>query len=124
MSGLPWVRFDTAFPRNHKVLVLLGMRDGHRSAFAYTCGLAYCGEHGTDGFIPREALPFLHCRKSDAERLVTVGLWIAEDGGWTVNDWREYQPSSEEHERRAAKARIAAAARWSRVPRQETPQDA
>lgn len=112
MAGMPWVRLDTGFPRNHKVLVLLGMKDGHRSALVYLCGLSYCGEHGTNGFIPREALPFLHARKSDADKLVTVGLWIADPGGWVVNDWAEYQPSTEEQERRSNRARAAAAARW------------
>ena len=106
------MRLDTAFARNHKVLVLLGMRGGPASGIAYICGLGYCGEHGSNGFIPREALPFIHAKKADAARLVEVGLWVEEDGGWMVNDWSEYQPSSEEHERRSNKARIAAAARW------------
>lgn len=114
MSGLPWVRLDTGFPRNHKVLVLLGMKDGHRACVAYICGLSYCGEHGTDGFIPREALPFLHCRKVDAEKLTAVGLWHGEDGGWMVNDWTEYQPTNDEQKKRSDKARIAAAARWTK----------
>lgn len=110
------MRLDTAFPRNHKILVLLGMKDGHRSALAYICGLTYCGEHGTDGFIPREALPFLHARKADADRLVKVCLWREEPGGWSVESWAEYQPSSEEAQRRSNKARAAAAARWDAKP--------
>lgn len=114
MAGLNWVRLDCGFPRNHKVLVLVGQKDGHRTAFVYTCGLAYCGEHGTNGFIPREALPFLHARKADADRLVAIGLWVKDPGGWLVNDWAEYQPSTEENERRSTKARIAANARWAK----------
>lgn len=112
MAGLPWVRLDSAFPRNHKVLTLLSGREGHRTLFAFCCGLSYCGEQGSNGFIPREALPFIHARKADAVRLTEVGLWHSEDGGWMVNDWSEYQPSTEEHQRRSTKARTAANARW------------
>lgn len=110
--GLAWVRLDTAFPRNHKLLALLGGREGHRAAVVYVCGLAYAGEQGTDGFIPREALGLLHGRLLDARRLVDAGLWHAEAGGWLINDWREYQPSTEETELRSKKARAAALARW------------
>lgn len=117
--GLSWVRLDTSFPRNHKVLALLGERDGHRIAFVYTCGLAYAGEQGTDGFIPREALALIHGRRPDALRLVAVRLWLAEAGGWVINDWKEYQPSTEITQLRANKARSAAMARWH-GPQQQT----
>lgn len=110
--GLPWVRLDTTFPRNHKVLSLIGGREGHRAALVYVCGLAYAGEQGTDGFIPREVLPLLHARPIDARRLVDVRLWIADPGGWVVNDWREYQPSTDETKERSNRARSAAMARW------------
>jgi hypothetical protein len=110
--GLPWVRLDTAFPRNHKLLALLGGRDGHRIGLVYVCGLAYAGEQGTDGFIPREALGLIHGRPADARRLVEVRLWVAEPGGWVINDWREYQMSTEETQLRSKKARAAALSRW------------
>lgn len=110
--GLTWVRLDTAFPRNHKLLALLGGREGHRAALAYLCGLAYAGEQGTDGFIPREALPLVHGRPAEAKRLVEVRLWVAEPGGWLINDWTEYQPSTAETDLRSKKARAAALARW------------
>lgn len=110
--GLNWVRLDTGFPRNHKTLALLGRRDGHRAALAYLCSLAYAGEQGTDGFIPREALPQIHARPIDARALVEVRLWVAEPGGWLINDWAEYQPSTFETEQRSKRARAAALSRW------------
>lgn len=110
-----WVRLDTALPRNSKILTLLSQRDGYRTAFVYICGLSYVGEQGTDGFIPREALTLLHARKQDAQRLVDVNLWWQEAGGWRVNDWDEYQPSTEEMKQRSARARAAASARWSKT---------
>lgn len=114
MSTLRWVRLDTSLPRNSKMLTLLNNRDGYRTAFVYVCSLAYVGEQGTDGFIPREALVLLHARKSDAQRLVEVNLWWEEEGGWRVNDWDEYQPSTKEMKERSARARAAAAARWNK----------
>lgn len=117
MSTLAWVRLDTAMPRNQKVLILTGMRDGHRAAFVWLCGLAYSGEQGTDGFIPAPALPLIHGRPSDADRLVEVGLWHPHPGGWTVNDWAEYQQTNEETKRRTERARKAAEYRWGKVKR-------
>ena len=114
MAALNWVRLDTALARNHKILALLDSKDGARPICAYVFGLGYCGEQGTDGFIPRNALPFIHARTADASRLVEVGLWHKDPGGWLVNDWLEYQPSSEASERRSTKARSAAAARWAK----------
>lgn len=110
--ALPWVRLDTGLPRNHKVLAVLGNKDGHRTAFVYVCGLAYAGEQGTDGFIPKEALGLVHGRPADATRLVAAGLWLADPGGWVINDWADYQPSNEETQLRSKKARAAAMARW------------
>lgn len=110
--GLQWVRLDTSLPRNHKVLGLLSGRDGHRAAFVYVCSLTYAGEQGTDGFIPREALPLCHGRPTDAVRLVEVGLWHDDPGGWLINGWAEYQPTNEETVLRSKKARSAAMARW------------
>lgn len=114
MSGLAWVRLDTSFPRNHKFLQLLEYKDGRSTGFVYLCALAYCGEQGTDGYIPRPALTsILHGRLIDAERLVDVGLWKPHVGGWEVNDWDEYQQTTDESKARSARAKAAAQRRWS-----------
>lgn len=115
MSTLAWVRLDTALPRNQKVLALTGMKDGHRAAFVYICSLSYAGEQGTDGFIPAPALPMLHGRPQDADRLLEVGLWHARSGGWQINDWGEYQQTNAETEERTKRAKAAAAARWGKA---------
>ncbi len=72
--GLPWVRLDTQFPSNPKVLELTSS-NRWRAAFVYLTGLAYCGQHGTDGYLPEASLPFIHATKRDADELVKVGLW-------------------------------------------------
>ncbi|MDV6277257.1 hypothetical protein R3Q06_27555 [Rhodococcus erythropolis] len=83
-----------------------------QAAFAHMMAMTYCGKHGTDGFIPRSALAFIHARKADADRLVKVGLWMVVPGGWAIHGWDEYQVSDEEAKRRREKAQKAAAARW------------
>lgn len=120
--GLPWVRLDTTLPRNHKILDLLDMRDGHRSAFVYTCALAYSGEQGTGGFIPRSALPFIHARNADIDRLVSVRLLIPDEdgGGWDIHQWADFQLTSEEIEERAKRARNAARVRWAKTRKAPT----
>lgn len=110
-----WVRLDTALPRNHKILTLLESAKGRESGFVYCCSLAYCGEQGLDGFIPRNALPFIHAKPIDAKRLVEVGLWIEQPGGWIINGWLDHQPTDEKDQIRSERARKAAAARWGKT---------
>lgn len=112
--SLPWVRFDTALPDNPKILTLIAMKDGHRAAFVYCCGLAYSGKQGTDGFLPTEAIPRINGRAVDAARLTDVGLWRQVPGGWLINGWDEKQESTVETKARRVKAQTAAAARWEK----------
>jgi len=109
--GLPWVRLDTQFPSNPKMLELVAAKQ-HRAAFVYLCSLAYAGQHGTDGYIPATALPFIHATKHDAKQLVTVGLWHEAPGGWAINGWDEFQVSDEAAKKRRERAQKGAAARW------------
>lgn len=115
--GLPWVRLDTQFASNPKILELLA-DNKHRAAFAWVCSLAYAGAHGTDGFIPTGALPFLHARKAEATALVEAGLWNTCQGGWEINSWLDFQQSNHETEDRkqrlSERGRKAAAARWEK----------
>lgn len=112
--ALPWVRLDTAFPSNPKLLAMLAEKDGHRAALAYVCGLAWAGSHGTAGFITSEALPFIHCRPAEARQLVQHGFWLPEHGGYMVNGWSEFQAAGDEEIARRDKARKAAKARWQK----------
>jgi len=110
--ALPWVRLDTGFTQNPKVLHLIEDKKW-QSIVLYVASLGYSGQHGTDGFVPSSALPFLHGTKRNANDLVNIALWIPCKGGYDINGWSEFQPSNEENERRKAKAKAAAAARWS-----------
>jgi hypothetical protein len=106
--ALPWVRLDTGFPSNPKVLHLTSARK-HRAVAVYVFSLAYAGGHGTDGFIPTAALPFIHGNEKDAEALVNATLWHPCMGGWQINGWAEYQPSTKEHEKRKESLRRSSA---------------
>jgi hypothetical protein len=114
MSEVRWIRLDVGMPRNHKILALLAQRGGHKAALAYVFGLTYVGEQGTDGFIPREALPFCHATRTDAGLLVAAGLWHEDPGGWLVHGWNDKQWTSAEAEARSSKARSAAQVRWAK----------
>ena len=110
---LPWVRLDTAFPYNQKLLAMLRRKDGHRAAFVYLCGLSISGGQGSDGFLSDESLPFTHGRNADAALLVEFGFWIPQPGGWLVNGWDEFQQSTEETQLRRTRAQALAEMRWA-----------
>lgn len=113
MSGLPWVRLDSAFPHNWKILDLIAERK-HKAVCVYVFGLSYCGAQGTGGYIPRRALMHLHGGKADAATLVQAGLWEEAEEGWLVHDWDHYQPSVEVGESISERARTAICTRWMR----------
>jgi hypothetical protein len=104
---------DSGFPSNPKILALLSERDGHRAGFVWQCGIAWTVQHGTDGVIPPSALPFIHARPVDADRLVRFGLWHEyPEGGWLVNGWDEKQSTTEGKATQSQLAREAANIRW------------
>lgn len=109
--GLPWVRLDTQFASNPKMLELTG-KNRWRSAFVYVAALAYAGQHGTDGYLPEACLPFIHGTRKDADELVKAGLWHTDMGGWSINGWCEFQISDEAAKKRSDDARKAALKRW------------
>lgn len=101
--GLPWVRLDTQFASNPKIMDLVAAGKW-RAAFAYVSSLAYCGSHGTDGFIQENSISLVHARKVEANDLVGVGLWKLAPGGWDVNGWDEFQVSDEAARKRRERA--------------------
>lgn len=92
---MTWLKIESSVPRNRKFL-----KAGPAASWLWVCGIAYCQEGLTDGYIPREALPTLGVVK-DADRLATKlvisGLWDAcEEGGWRVHDYLHYNRSAAE----------------------------
>jgi hypothetical protein len=109
--ALPWVRMDTQWPHNPKFLMLV--EDGRwRAISVYWAALGWTGAQGLDGFVPYYALPQVHATRKVAGELVEVSLWHPCEGGWEINGYIEFQPSSEEHALRSKRARDAAMVRW------------
>jgi hypothetical protein len=111
---LQWVRLETSLPDHPKVLALIDGKK-HKAVMAYVLGLAYCGRHELDGYIPKAALPFIHATTTDAAALCNVGLWTPTKTGYEINGWAEFQPTSEERAKAKSRAKAAAEARWSKV---------
>ena len=88
---LPWFRVDSGIATHDKVLRLLAEREGYRAFTVYICSMGYAAQHGTDGFIPRYALPHLHGTDRHAQLLVEARLWNYADGGWEVHNWTARQ---------------------------------
>lgn len=111
--ALPWVRLDTGFAQNPKVLHLVEDKK-YQAIVLYVAGLGYSGQQGTDGFVPSSALVFLHGTKRNANDLVSIGLWIPCKGGYDINGWAEFQPTSDEARARKSRAKAGAEARWAK----------
>lgn len=124
MSSRPtWFRLDTDLFDNPKI-----MRAVHQAgADALTLwirGLAYSTKHLTDGWIPLPIPKQWGYRQRHVEALTRHQLWIpleiTDDGGWLINDYREYQPTRAHweamHEKRKAAGQLGAKAKWGDNP--------
>lgn len=118
--GLPWVRLDSNIAAHDKILSLLADPSPKRwqAAFSYTCALGWSGDQGTDGSVPKIALPFVHGTAQTARLLVKYGLWD-EDRlglGWTIRNYAQRQELSviaaAKREMRRASAVKANCKRW------------
>lgn len=86
--ALPWVRLDSNIASHDKILELLAQKDGAKAFVLYVCALGYSGGHGTDGVVPKYALPVLHGTEKLARLLVDVRLWeYDEQGRYVIRNW-------------------------------------
>jgi hypothetical protein len=117
---MPWVKIDDKFPETPKVI-----EAGPFGMALQVAGLCYCNRNLTDGFIPYDAahrlLSWDFPGKKDeyGQRVYTCGwccgmvaedidsefviglllrsgMWEQVDGGYTIHDYLDYQPSKEE----------------------------
>lgn len=97
------VRVSTDFYDHPKAL-----KAGFFPSYVFLLSLMWSGRHGTAGFIPRNALPFLMSQLTSdppttpeeiGEKLVRVGLWEKSfdesSHGWQIHDWDEWQKEDE-----------------------------
>lgn len=101
--GLPWVRLDTTFHHNAKVVELVAANKW-RAVCVYIASIAHAGQHGTDGYIPDSCLFLIHGTKREANDLVNAGLWHTSPGGWDINGWDEFQISDDAARKRRERA--------------------
>jgi len=112
--GLPWVRLDSTFHHNPKVVELVSANKW-RAVCAYVASIAHAGAHGTDGYITEASLFLIHATRREANELVAAGLWHASPGGWDINGWDEFQVSDEAARRRRERAQKGGLARAAKA---------
>lgn len=101
---MAWIRVETSVARHRKF-----MQAGPTASWLWLCGLGYCQEGLTDGFIPVEALEFLGVKSAAeaAASLVKAGLWRSVEGGWMVHDYLDHNKPAAEIRRIQKERRIA-----------------
>lgn len=90
---MAWVKILSSVPRHPKF-----QKAGPEACWLWLCGLCYCQDGLTDGFIPVESIDFLGVKGASrhAGRLVTVGLWETVSGGWQVHDYFDHNKTAAE----------------------------
>lgn len=90
---LPWVRLDANIGNHDKILALLADPSPKKwQAYAsYMTALAWSGGQGTDGFVPKTALPFVHGTTTTARLLVVYRLWEESLTGWMIVNYTDRQ---------------------------------
>lgn len=84
---MPWFKVDDNLSFHHKVVAA-----GNPAMGLWVRAGSLSAQQLTDGFIPDHMAAALGT-KAQAERLVTVGLWSREKGGYRFHEWTERQPS-------------------------------
>jgi hypothetical protein len=55
---------------------------------------SYCGQHLTDGHVPRGIIRLFQSADAVAKELVAAGLWVEVDEGFQFHDWTDYNRDS------------------------------
>lgn len=109
--SLPWVRLDSNIATHDKILALAADPSTAKwqAAFSYTCSLGWSGGHGTDGFIPKTALPMVHGNPKTARLLEKYRLWTEAPGGFRIVNFELRQELSAVAEGKKTALRVASA---------------
>lgn len=116
---MTWAKLDDTFADHPKIDPLSD------AAFRlHVAAICYSARHLTDGHIPTERITRLVPRyqKRHVTELVTAGLWEPAEGGYTIHDYLDYNPTRKQaiedkdalSRVRAAAGRKGAAARWGK----------
>lgn len=107
---MPWFRVDDNLAFHAKVIAA-----GNAAMGLWVRAGSYSMQQLTDGHVPLDVARLLG-KKSEADRLVTVGLWTERDdsGGYDFHEWMGRQPSALDV-KRAAEVKGMAGARGNHI---------
>jgi len=94
-----WFKVDDGFPEHPKLEELEHEPRLYMAAITvWTIMGADCARRLTDGFVSHARLDKVLFRIGKAARdgaraLVSCGLWVEVEGGWSYHDWHDYQPT-------------------------------
>jgi hypothetical protein len=103
-AEMTWFKVDDGFWSHPKTVALSA-----ESVALWVRAGSYCGQHLTDGVVPRHLLPMLQGSDTQAHELVEAGLWLDHIDGYVFHDWLTYQPTRAkvEGDRARTKERVA-----------------
>lgn len=109
MARRGYVQLVNGFYANEKVQELA--RSGRMDAVGVFCmALTYCGDHLTDGFVPRRAMLYvIGATGEQVNALCDVGMLEAVEEGWLIHDYAEHNRTKEQvlHARKKSAERVA-----------------
>lgn len=109
MARRGYVQLVNGFYANEKVQELA--RSGRMDAVGVFCmALTYCGDHLTDGFVPRRAMLYvIGATGEQVNALCDVGMLEAVDEGWLIHDYTAHNRTKEQvlHARKKSAKRVA-----------------
>ena len=109
MARRGYVQLVNGFYANEKVQELA--RSGRMDAVGVFCmALTYCGDHLTDGFVPRRAMLYvIGATGEQVNALCDVGMLEAVDEGWLIHDYTAHNRTREQvlHARKKSAERVA-----------------
>lgn len=109
MARRGYVQLVNGFYCNEKVQELA--RSGRMDAVGVFCmALTYCGDHLTDGFVPRRAMLYvIGATGEQVNALCDVGMLEAVEEGWLIHDYTAHNRTREQvlHARKKSAERVA-----------------
>lgn len=109
MARRGYVQLVNSFYANEKVQELA--RSGRMDAVGVFCmALTYCGDHLTDGFVPRRAMLYvIGATGEQVNALCDVGMLEEVEEGWLIHDYTAHNRTKEQvlHARKKSAERVA-----------------
>ena len=109
MARRGYVQLVNGFYVNEKVQELA--RSGRMDAVGVFCmALTYCGDHLTDGFVPRRAMLYvIGATGEQVNALCDVGMLEAVEEGWLIHDYTAHNRTKEQvlHARKKSAERVS-----------------